>query len=278
MAMTTKHQKTKTITMMVFLILISVAMIIPFYWMVVLSFKPIQRLFVELSKITPGPFTLQSYMKVFAETPFLRWMFNSVVITVGFTVLALILTTLGGFALAKYKFFLSNPLLILIILTLTLPIQVLIIPLFIMMVKLRLLNTYIAVIIPFSASPFGIFYIRQYISSSIPTSLLDAARIDGCSEFALFYRIVVPNIKHGIAVLAIIFTLTSWNNFLWPLIALRSDKMYPVTLGLSAFMSPLDPKWDIQLAGSVLATLPIIMLFLLMQRQFISAFTTSGIK
>jgi len=276
--MTTKHQKTKIITIMVFLILISVAMIIPFYWMVVLSFEPLQRLFVELSKITPGPFTLQSYMKLFAETPFLRWMFNSVVITAGFTVLALILTTLGGFALAKYKFFLSNPLLILIILTLTLPIQVLIIPLFIMMVKLRLLNTYIAVIIPFSASPFGIFYIRQYISSSIPTSLLDAARIDGCSEFALFYRIVVPNIKHGIAVLAIIFTLEAWNNFLWPLIALRSDKMYPVTLGLSALMSPLDPKWDIQLAGSVLATLPIIILFLFMQRQFISAFTTSGIK
>jgi len=278
MAQITTRRKTKTFLAMLFLVLTSTIMIIPFYWMVVLSFKPLQDLFVKLSKITPGPFTLKGYIKLFATTPFFRWLFNSVLITTGYTVLALFLTTLGGFAMAKYRFPLSKPLFILIILTLMLPIQALIVPLFIMMVKLRLINTYLAVIIPFSASPFGIFYMRQYISSSIPTILLDAARIDGCSEFGLFCRVVLPNIKHGISVLGIIFALSSWNDFLWPLIALRDDKTYPVTLGLASFMNPLDPKWDIQLAGSVLATLPIIVLFLFMQRQFIHAFTTSGIK
>lgn len=259
------------------LIVVSIVMLFPFYWMVVSSFKPIGQLFTVPLEIIPRSVTLLSYQKLLGNSLFLRWYSNSIIVTVLYTVLATFFSTLAGFGFSKYEFKGRNLLLIIVLGSMMIPLHSVSIPLFMLLVRLQWVNTYQGLVVPFAASAFGIFYITQYMRS-IPSELLDAGRIDGCSEMGLYSRIMLPLLKPAIGVLTIYFSMVSWNWFLWPLVVMRDQRMFTLNVGLATLISDYRMRYDELMAGSVLSAVPIIVLFLLMQKSFISGLTAGAVK
>lgn len=259
------------------LIVISIVMMFPFYWMVMSSFKPIGQLFTVPLELFPRTFTLQSYEKLLGGTLFMRWYANSIIVTALYTGLAIFFSTLAGFAFSKYEFRGRNLLLIIVLTSMMIPLHSVAIPLFMLLVRLEWVNTYQGVVVPFSASAFGIFYVSQYMRS-VPSELLDAGRIDGCSELGLYGRIMLPLLKPAIGVLTIYFSMVSWNWFLWPLVVMRDQSMFTLNVGLATMISDYRMRYDELMAGSVLSAVPIIVLFLLMQKSFISGLTAGAVK
>lgn len=259
------------------LIVVSVVMLFPFYWMVTSSFKPMGQLFTVPLELFPTTFTLSSYEKLLSNTPFIRWYFNSLIVTALYTGLAIFFSTLAGFGFSKYDFKGRNVLLVIVLASMMIPLHSVAIPLFMLLVRIEWVNTYQGVVIPFSASAFGIFYTTQYMRS-IPSELLDAGRIDGCSELGLYGRIMLPLLKPAIGVLTIYFSMVSWNWFLWPLVVMRDQSMFTLNVGLATLISDYRQRYDELMAGSVLSSIPIILLFLFMQRSFISGLTAGAVK
>jgi multiple sugar transport system permease protein/arabinosaccharide transport system permease protein len=250
---------------------------VPFIYMISASFKPQYEIFTFPVKILPEQLYLTNYQKLFGETLYLRWFFNTLFVASSRTLLSLFLTTIAGYAFAKFEFPFKKVLFILVLTSFTLPFEVLFVPLYTMMVKFGWFNSYAALIVPFAASAFGIFLARQYILA-VPTELMEAARIDGASEFGIFWRVVLPNLRPAIAVLGIIFFNASWNDFLWPLIVLNDRELYTVNLALPTLRGPYGDEYGLVLAGAVLATVPIIAIFIFMQRHFIEGLMAGALK
>jgi ABC-type glycerol-3-phosphate transport system permease component len=220
---------------------------------------------------------LENYRYLFNEEPFFRWAFNSFFLATVRSLLAIFFSSLAGFAFAKYNFKFKKAAFMLVLVSLMLPFEVLLIPLFIEMAWLKWLNTYWAVIIPVAVSPFFIFLMRQYMLG-VPDELMDAARIDGCTEFGIFWRVVAPIQKPAYGILAILAFNGAWNDFLWPLIVLSDKMLYTINLGMALLYGPYRTPYGSILAGSFLGTLPIIVVFLFMQRQFIAGLTAGALK
>ena len=250
---------------------------VPFIYMISASFKPQYEIFTFPVKILPEQVYLTNYQKLFGETLYLRWFFNTLFVASSRTLLSLFLCTIAGYAFAKFEFPFKKILFILVLASFTLPFEVLFVPLYTMMVKFGWFNSYAALIVPFAASAFGIFLARQYILA-VPTELMEAARIDGASEFGIFWRVVLPNLRPAIAVLGIIFFNASWNDFLWPLIVLNDRELYTVNLALPTLRGPYGDEYGLVLAGAVLATVPIIIIFVFMQRHFIEGLMAGALK
>jgi len=223
------------------------------------------------------PLYLANYQYLFRELPFWRWMFNSFFMAITRALLTIFLSSLAGFAFAKYSFKLRKVGFLLVLVSIMLPFQVMLVPLFIEMAKLKWLNTYWGIIVPFAASPFYIFLMRQYMLG-VPDELLDAARIDGCTEFGIFWRVVAPIQRPAFGILAILAFSAGWNDYLWPLIVLQEKLLYTVNLGIAVLYGPYLTPFGTILAGSFLNTVPIIVVFLLMQRQFIAGLTAGALK
>jgi arabinosaccharide transport system permease protein len=164
----------------------------------------------------------------------------------------------------------------LVLAVMMIPVEILILPLFRLIVFLKIINTYAGVILPFVVSPFAAFFFRQY-AREIPGDFMDAGRIDGCNDFSIYFRIMVPLMKPAFGAMAILQSMSSWNNFVWPLIALRTDEMFTLPIGLSSLIAPYGDNYDMLFAGAVLAVIPIIIVYLLNQKAFISGLT-GGIK
>ena len=260
----------------VFFIIVCLLFIVPFYWMLVSSFKPSTEVFIDTLRLLPKNPTLANY-KELANTPFIRWYINSLVFVVGYVSIGLFLCSLAGFAFAKYDFKYKNAIFILVIAAQMLPIHLQLVPLFIMLTKARLINTYIGLILPIVANPFGLFFVRQYMSG-ISDDILNAARVDGASEWQLFYKIMLPISRPVLAALAILFSLFAWNDLIWPMVVMRTESMYTLSVGLSSLIGQYRPRYSLLMAGSVLTVLPIVLLFLKMQEHFISGLTAGGIK
>ncbi len=273
----TKAQKIWVILGFIFLLFLAIVIMFPFYWMVASSFKPIGRIFTDPIVLLPSPFTTQSYANLISETAYLRWFFNSLVFAVFYPALAIFFSTLGGFGFAKYNFKGKNALLLIVLASMMIPLHAVMIPIFMLLIKIKWVNTYWGVIIPFAANPFGIFFVRQYLAS-VPSELIYAGRIDGCSEFGLYFRIMLPLMKPAVGVLVIYFSMISWNWFLWPLVVMREGSMFPLNVGMAGFISDYRILYDQLMAAAVLCTLPLIVLFLLMQKQFISGLTAGAVK
>ncbi|MGI6565774.1 MAG: carbohydrate ABC transporter permease [Firmicutes bacterium] len=272
-----KPRRISIVVTILLLAMVSIVMIFPFYWMLISSFKPIGRIFTVPLDVFPREFTLASYKKLITQTPFLRWYFNSVLITAAYTLLALFFSTLAGFGFAKYDFKGKNVLLVIVLGSMMIPLHSLVIPLFMLLIRLGWVNTYHGVVIPFAANAFGIFYISQYLTT-VPSDLIDAGRIDGCSEFGIYRMIILPLLKPALGVLTIYFAMTSWNWFLWPLVVMRAENLFPLNVGLSTFISDYRQRYDELMAASVLCVIPIIALFLSMQKQFVSGLTAGSVK
>ena len=251
--------------------------IMPFVYMVSASFKPGSELFSIPVRVLPDDLYLGNYELLFGETSFLRWFANSVFVALARTLIAITLSLMAGYAFAKFEFRFKRPLFFLVIATLTLPLYVILVPLFSMMATLGWMDTYWALILPFTAQAIGIFLARQQLLA-IPNELLEAARIDGASEWGIFTRIVVPLAQPVIAVMGILFFTASWNDYLWPLIVLTSDEKFTVSLGLPSLIGPYDQEYGAVMAGSFLGTLPIVLIFLIFQRRFIEGIMAGALK
>ncbi|ASB54116.1 L-arabinose transport system permease protein AraQ [Bacillus velezensis] len=182
-----------------------------------------------------------------------------------------------GYGLGVYEFKGRNIIFVLVLIIMMVPLEVMMLPLFKLTVGLHLIDSYTGVILPFIVSPVAVFFFRQY-ALGLPKDLLDSARMDGCTEFGIFFRIMAPLMKPAFGAMIILQSLNSWNNFLWPLIVLRSKEMFTLPIGLSGLLSPYGNNYDMLISGSVFAILPVIIIFLFFQKYFISGLTVGGVK
>jgi len=256
--------------------LIAIFSLVPIFWASLSSFNPESSLF-ERSILKMVNFTLDNYIRLFIDTFFSKWLFNSAFVAIAFCALTLFFCSLGGYAFAKYDFAGKNILFLTVIASMTIPVWATVIPLFKWFSKLGLIDTYWALILPESASAFGIFLMRQYIQG-IPSEMLDSARIDGCSDFQIYYLIVLPVIKPALGALGIWAFMTSWNNFISPLIFIRSPQMFTIPVGLAAFVGQKDPQFDLLMAGGMISIIPILIVFLSAQKQFVAGLTLGAVK
>jgi ABC-type glycerol-3-phosphate transport system permease component len=249
----------------------------PYFYMIISSFKRKDQIYAIPLTLIPNPATLFDYQQLFSDFPYVRWFINSAIVAFGTTAGALVVCSLAGFALAKYQFRGKNIIFLLMIATLTMPFQVLLIPLFKEMVAFGWINTYFALTIPFFANAFGVFLMRQFMLA-VPSEVLESARIDGATEWTLYWRIALPLVRPGLAVLIILFFTNSWNDFLWPLVASSSSDMYLLNIGIATMSSNYNIEYGTIMAASVLTTLPIAVIFLSMQRQFVAGLATGALK
>ncbi len=266
---------------LIYLLLTALALcfIFPFYWLLISAFKAKEQLFTLPPLFLPHPWRLSNFVAVFQQTNLIRAFFNSVVIAAGHCALALFLCSLAGYAFAKYPHAPGrNKLFAFVLATMMIPGAVTLIPVFVVLCKLHAVNTYWAMILPGAAGAFGIFWMRQYILENVHNDLLDAARIDGCSEFGVYWRIVLPVAKPALAALGILLLIGTWNNLMWAFIVLRTEDMYTLPLVIFLLNGELRTPYELIMAASLIATLPLVIAFLLFQRQFIQGITAGAIK
>ncbi|GHO42503.1 carbohydrate ABC transporter permease [Ktedonospora formicarum] len=268
---------TGSIVINLLLLLLVILTVIPFLYMVLSAFKPNAEIFGSPITLFPRTFTLDNMGALLSQFPFARWMLNTAITAFGGTIVSLLLSSLAGFAFAKYDFRFKNLLFTLMLVTLLIPPQVLQIPQFEVIRELHWFNTYQALIVPRAVGAFGIFLMRQY-TMTVPNEILDSARVDGASEFTIWWRIVLPLVRPGLAVLGILTFTGLWNDFYWPLIVTTDPSMFVANLGIAALVGPYDYQYGILLSGAVLASIPIILMFLIFQRQFIAGLTQGAVK
>jgi multiple sugar transport system permease protein len=255
-----------------------VLMVGPFLWMLLGSFKPAAELRTVTPTVLPEQPTLQNYEELFSRLDFARYFFNSALIAVVVTLANLLFCSMAGYALAKLDFAGKRPIFGLVLATLMVPGSVTLVPLFVLMSKLGLVNSYAAVILPFAAGAFGVFLMRQFMLG-IPSDLLDAARIDGAGEWRIFTRIVLPLSKAPLAALGIFQFLASWNNFLWPLVVLTDESKYTLPVAVATFaIGQQKANYGLLMAGAVALAVPVILVFLLLQRHFRQSIAMTGLK
>jgi ABC-type glycerol-3-phosphate transport system permease component len=264
---------------LLYLVLIasSLMMIVPFYWSVGTSLKLEQFVFASPPQWWPAPLSIQSYVNILTRIPFLRYFSNSVFVALVTTLGHVFFDTLAAYAFAKLKFPGRDRIFFLFLLVLMVPGQVNLIPVYRIMASLHWIDTYLALIVPNLTSVFGIFMMRQFLMS-IPNELLDSGRIDGCNEFQVFYKIALPLAIPGIATLVILTFMDRWNDFLWPRIVLNSEKLFTLPVGLAQLQMKNTSNVAQIMAGTVLTALPMIIVFLFMQRQFIEGMTAGALK
>jgi len=260
-----------------FLLLLAFLTAMPFVYMVSASFKPNGELFTIPIRIFPRRLYVQNYEILLTQIPFVRWFLNSVVVASARMVISIAISVMAGYAFAKFDFRLKGFLFVFVLATLTLPIYVLIVPLYQLMITFGWTNSYIGLILPLTAQAIGVFLARQYLLS-IPDELLDAARIDGAREWGVFWRIVLPLTTPIVAVLAILTFVGAWNDYTWPLIVLTDSSLFTVSLGLPTLVGPYEQQYGAIMAGSFLGTLPIIIIFIFVQRRFVEAMTAGAVK
>ena len=259
------------------LLLGGIAMIIPFVWMISSAFKPLPEVIKIPPTLIPQNPTLDNFRTVFTRVPFARYFLNSTMVAVVVVFSTLLTSSLAGFAFAKYDFRGCNVIFMLIVSTMMVPFHVIIIPLYIMMHRAGLVDTLPALIIPGLVSAYGIFLMRQF-SQGIPDELLDAARIDGASEFRIYWQVVLPLVKPALATLGIFTFMWNWDSFLWPVIVSDSDISRTLPIGLSTFGQQYASFYNLQMAASLVTVTPVLIAFLMAQKHFIQGIALTGLK
>jgi multiple sugar transport system permease protein len=249
----------------------------PLAWMVSASFMPAGEANVLPPRLVPSAPTLEHYRVLFTRLDLARFFLNSALVAVVSTLLSLLLNGMAGYAFAKLRFPGRERLFRALIVGLVIPVQVGMLPLFLMLKALGLVNTYAGVILVGISSIFGIFMIRQY-ALGIPDDLLDAARVDGAGEGRIFWRIVLPVLRPILATLAVFTFMTTWNDFMWPLIVLSDDRLYTLPVALANLVGEHVQDTELMMAGSVITVLPVLILFLAVQRAYVRGITMGAVK
>lgn len=266
--------------MYLILSVVAVATVFPFYWMFILTSQAPAEIFRTPPRLWFGQSAVENYHALTRALPtFWRNMWNSIYIALMATLTTLFFCSLGGYAFAMYDFKYKNQLFALMIATMMIPPLLGIVPYYIMMSWLGWIDRPRALYVPGMASAFGIFLLRQYIAAAVPKELLDAARIDGCSEFRIYWNIILPLIRPGLATLGIVTFVGSWNNFLGALVVLRSREAYTLPVALRSLQGLYTTDWGAIMLGTALSILPILAVFLFGSRRIIAAFTAgTGLK
>lgn len=259
------------------LIALSLVVLIPVIWFILSSFKDIIDLSSRPPKILPTRWAFENYSQAFQMYDYMRYFMNSVFVTVVATLLTLIINSMAAFAFAKYNFRGRDGLFVLTLAMIMIPLQVILIPMYLVVSSLGLVNTYWGMIIPAAATPTGVFVIRQYMLT-IPDELIESARIDGAGEFRIYARIMLPLARPALAVIAIFSILWRWNDFLWPLLIAQTERLYTLPVALALLNGQLVVPYNVVLAMSVMSIIPVLFMFVFMQRQIIQGIAHTGLK
>ena len=257
--------------------LLAIVVLFPFAWVLMTALKPAAEISIWPPVFFPKTPTLIHFHKIIFEEQFLRYIFNSLVISVGSMAFILFTSSLAGFVFAKYKFPLQGVLFTLILATAIIPLEVYMIPLYLMVFQVKMLNTFPALIFPLMIMTFGVFFMRQVIIS-IPDELLEAARIDGASEFWIYLRVVLYLSKSALMALGVFAFSEAWANFIWPLVIVSSKDMYTTELGLATYQRQFFIEYGPISAGAVITIVPMIIVFFLLRRHIMQGIATSGLK
>lgn len=257
---------------------VGISMLVPFAWMIVASLRSKTEFFQQVGALLPTGAHWENYLSAWTTVPFGAFFANSVLVAVTVTAGQVASSSLAAYAFARMQFRGRDALFVAYLSTMMAPAQVTLIPLFVMMVKLRWIDSYAALIVPSLASAYGCFLLRQFFMT-IPGELEDAARIDGAGHWAIYNRIMLPLSKPALAAFGVIAFLGSWNSFVWPLIVINRPSMKTIPIGLQSLQGFYgDANWAVLMAGAVIAALPMLIIFLFAQRFFIEGITLTGLK
>lgn len=276
--MKTKKKKVSILYMIMFafLLVASFIMIVPYIWMILSSLKSNMEI-LKSTSILPHKVTLQGYKTVFEQAPFIRWFFNSLVTASIITAATVFSSALAGYIFAKFHFVGKRVLFIAILGTMMIPPQLGFIPTYLIIDKLGLLNHLAAIVLPSLVGAFGIFLTRQFITE-LPSDIIESARIDGAGEFFIFRRIILPLVKPVLSALAIFNFMFAWNNYVWPLIVLNDENKMTLPLALVYFNGVHTTDWNVVMSAAVLVMIPVFVVFLIFQKQFIKGLAMTGFK
>ena len=275
-----KKSPAKTTLLILFFIGAAVVTLLPLALLFVASLRPGQELMRNglNFNIDWKNANLDEYRYLFSgNNAYFTWYINSLIVTVVQVGLALILSSFVGYGFAMYEFKGKNLSFMLVLLVMMVPTEVIILPLYLLIIRLGLINTKAGIIVPYVVIPMLIFFFRQYLSG-IPKDFVDAGRVDGCSEYGIYTRIMLPLMKPAFAAMGIYEGMASWNNFFWPMIVINQNSKITLPVGLQSLLSPYGNNYDILIAGSCFAIIPILLLFVMFQRYFIEGMTAGGVK
>ncbi|MFF2050972.1 carbohydrate ABC transporter permease [Leifsonia sp. NPDC058194] len=270
--------RTRKTLLHVVLLLGGLAMVFPFLWMLITSFKSLPQLLNDPLSVWPKPFTLQNYADAWNDVPFGQAYWNTIYIAVLVVAGTLITAAMAGYAFARIPFRGSKMLFVLFLATQMIPMQVTLIPFYFLMARLGWVDSHLALIVPAAlANPFAVFLMRQFVLS-LPRELEEAALVDGAGRWRIFWSIILPNLKPGLGALAIIVALSTWNNFLLPLVLLNSQDLFTVPLLLQSFRGQYGSiNYGLIMAASAIATIPMLIAFVIGQRRILNSMAASGL-
>ena len=254
----------------------AVATAFPFLWMLTTSVKPLTDSYAYPPKLLPSQVTWENYATLFTDLDFGTYVVSTIVIVL-ISFGGMFLMAVAGYGFAKFRFRGRNSLFMLVLTTMMIPVQVTMIPTYLILNSVKLTNTLVGIALPTLVSAFSIFLFRQFMAT-IPDELLDASRIDGAGELRTFLRIVLPMSKPIMAVVGVLTFISGWNSFIWPLVIANDQNKYTLAVGLSLLNKQLTPNPPLQMAGAALMVMPIVIVFVVFQRHIVQGFTMSGLK
>lgn len=268
------------ICMIVLFLLIAVMILLPFWAIFVGTFQEgsmLIRYGLNL-KLDFSAANFDNWVMLFTDSgDYFTWFFNSVILTVAQVVLTLLISAFVAYGFAAYEFRFKNFFFICVLLIMSVPFEMIMLPLYVQINDMGLSDSYAAVLLPFIANAMTIFFFRQYLSG-MPKEIIEAGRIDGATEYGIFFKLIMPIMKPSFAAMAILNGMNSWNNFLWPLLVLRSSDKYTLPIGLNTLITPYGNNYDLLIVGSFFSVLPILILFLFFQKYFIEGMTAGAVK
>lgn len=269
--------KTKNKLTYIILILSLGVLVYPFIWMILTSFKPDTDLYVYPPLFFPRTWHFKNFARVFELIPFARYYMNSLLVTAIGVVCQVAISIFAAYPLARLRFPLKNAVFTFVLLTMLMPFVVTMIPTFIIVAKLGWINTYRGIIVPLLFSGFSIIFLRQFFLA-IPKDLEDSAKLDGCGYLRILFHVIIPNTKEGISTITLFSFLTWWRQYLWPLIVINSTEIRTLPIGLKYLLSDGGKEYNILMAASVMAIVPVVIMYMLLEKQFIKSVTFTGIK
>ena len=275
-----ERKRYASVALIILFSILALLIILPIWVMFVASFKPggdLLQYGLNLD-INVSRMNLDNYVLLFTgQHEYWKWFFNSICLTVITVLSTLIISAFVGYGFAAYEFKGKKFLFLLVLLILSIPLEVVMLPLYKQMSAWKMMDSFTAVVLPFVAHASTIFFFRQYLVS-IPQSLLEAGRIDGATEYGIFFRLIIPLMKPAFSAMAILNGMNAWNNYLWPLLVIRSSEKYPLTLGLNTLINPYGDNYSLLVVGSVFSVIPIFILFVAFQKYFIEGMMAGAVK
>lgn len=263
------------------IVIFAVVALMPFFFLLISSFKPGSEMIRNglQFKFDFQNYSLVNYALIKTERDgiYLRWYLNSIIIMILQVASGLFLASLVGYGLAKYKFKGRDLMFILVLMVMMVPVEILILPLYKEMNSLNLIDTYWGVILPFLVPATGVFFFRQF-ASGLPSEIMESGRIDGCSEFGIFFKLMMPLMLPAYGAMTILLSMGSWNAMVWPMIVLRTTEMQTLPIGLQSLLTPYGNNYDLLLSGAVMSVLPIMIIFALNQKTFIAGMAAGSVK